>query len=102
MGLWGFRKHDRISERWPKRENGDPVPPVFFQHVAGTSLDVEMVINLLEAYGLPVIKKYSNDGEFGELMVGFAGAGIDLMVPETMLEDAQNIVSGDIVEEPEE
>ena len=35
-------------------------------------------------------------------MVGFAGAGIDLMVPETMLEDAQNIVSGDIVEEPEE
>lgn len=102
MLKWGRRKHDRISERWPKYENGETVKPVFFQHVSGSELDVEMAANLLEAYGIPVLKKPTGDGAFGQVMIGFSGAGVDLFIPETMLEDAQNVVSGDFVEEADE
>ena len=102
MFKWGRKKHDRITERWPKDEKGELISPVLFQHVLGSELDVEMAVNLLEAYGSPVLRKAPGDGGFGELFLGASGFGVDLYVPETMLEDAQNIVSGDIVEEEQE
>ena len=102
MFKWGRKKFDRISERWPKDEKGETVSPVFFQHILGSELDIEMTVNLLEAYGIPVLRKASGDGTLGEVILGVSGCGVDLYVPETMLEDAQNIVSGDIVDEEEQ
>ena len=99
MFKWGRKKFDRISERWPKQENGEPVAPVFFEHIQGSDLDVEMTVNLLEAYGVPALRKASGDGALGEVLLGASGFGVDIYVPETMFEDAQNIVSGDIIEE---
>ena len=61
-----------------------------------------MMINLLEAYEIPVLRKASGDGALGEVILGVSGYGVDIYVPETMLQDAQNIVSGDIVEEEDE
>lgn len=102
MFKWGRKKFDRISERWPKQENGESVPPVLFQHIQGSELDVEMTVNLLEAYGIPVLRKASGDGTLGEVLLGASGFGVDIFVPENMLEDAQNVVSADIVEEDDE
>ena len=99
MFKWGRKKFDRISERWPKNEKGDTVPPVFFQHIQGSELDVEMTVNLLEAYGIPALRKASGDGSLGEVIIGSSGYGVDIYVPETMIDDARNIVSGDIVDE---
>lgn len=99
--MFGFnrKKYDNLADRWPKTENGENVPPVFFMHVGGSELDVEMQVNLLEAYGIPVLKKTCGTGDLGVVILGFSGEGVDLFVPETMLEDANNIVSGDIIEE---
>ena len=102
MFKWGRKKFDRISERWPKQENGESVPPVLFQHIQGAEIDVEMTVNLLEAYGIPVLRKASGDGTLGEVLLGASGFGVDIFVPENMLEDAQNVVSADIVEEDDE
>lgn len=102
MKNWGRKKFDRISERWPLDEKGQPVSPVLFRHVAGSELDVEMAANLLEAYGIPVLRKPAGDGALGQVVLGFSGAGVDLMIPETMLEDARNISEGDAEYEPEE
>ncbi len=99
MFKWGRKKFDRISDRWPKQENGESVPPVLFQHIQGSELDVEMTVNLLEAYGIPALRKASGDGTLGEVLLGASGFGVDIFVPENMLEDAQNVVSADIVEE---
>ena len=101
MFKWGRKKFDRIKERWPKNDQGEMVAPVFFQHVQGTELDVEMAVNLLEAYGIPALRKAPGDGSFGEVFLGSSGFGVDIYVPETMLEDAQNIVSADILEDEE-
>ena len=102
MFKWGRKKFDRISERWPKQENGDLVPPVLFQHIQGSELDVEMTVNLLEAFGIPALRKASCDGTLGEVLLGASGFGVDIFVPENMLEDAQNVASADIVEEDAE
>jgi predicted nucleotidyltransferase len=99
---WGIKKWDNLSDRWPVDEEGKTVPPVFFEHVGGSQLDVDMAINLLDAYGIPTVLQYPNDGEFGKVMLGFPGGGVDVFVPETMLEDARNIVSGDIIADEEE
>lgn len=102
MSDWGIEKWDNISDRWPVDEEGKIVPPVFFEHVAGSQLDVDMALNLLDAYGIPTVLQYPNDGEFGKVMLGFPAGGVDVFVPATMLEDARNIVSGDIIPDEEE
>ena len=76
MFKWGRKKFDRITERWPKNDQGEMVAPVFFQHVQGTELDVEMAVNLLEAYGIPALRKAPGDGSFGEVFLGSSGYGV--------------------------
>lgn len=99
MKNWGYRKADELSERWPKTDEGEPIQAAFLQHVAGSELDVELSVNLLEAYGIPVLRKPVLDGDLGKVILGYSGPGEDLFVPETMLEDAQNIISAEVVEE---
>ncbi|MCQ2452001.1 MAG: DUF2007 domain-containing protein [Oscillospiraceae bacterium] len=99
MKAWGSKRIGELSKRWPKDEAGQEIPPAFFQHIGGSELDVEMAINLLEAYDIPVLRKNTLDGDLGTVLLGFAGAGADLYVPESLLEDARNIVSADILED---
>ena len=87
---------------WPNDDSGEPVPPVFLMHVGGGPLDMELNLNLLEAYGIPHVEKYPNDGLFGKLILGHAPLGMEVYVPETLLEDAKNILSADIIDENEE
>ena len=102
MSEWNIARWKNITDNWPKDENGELIPPAFFEHIAGSQLDVDMELNLLDAYGIPTVLQYPNDGDFGKIILGFAGGGVDIFVPETMLEDAKNIVSGDIEFDGEE
>ena len=86
---------------WPNDDNGEPVPPVFLMHIGGGPLDMELSLNLLEAYGIAHIEKYPNDGLFGKLILGHAPLGMEVYVPETLLEDARNILNSEIIEEDE-
>lgn len=99
MGDWAFRKFGKKEDKWPKDAAGAPVEPAFLQHISGTQLDVDMAINMLSSFGIPILYRYPNDGEFGKLLFGFAGPGVDIYVPENLLEDARNILSADITEE---
>ena len=96
---WKFKKPD--SPNWPKNENGEPIPPVYLKHISGGPLDMEIALNLLDAYGIPHVSEYPNNGEFGKLIFGQAPSGMDVFVPETMLEDAQNVMSAKIIEDEE-
>ena len=53
----------------------------------------ELLVNMLEAYGIPAIKNYPGDGEFGKVILGMSGLGTDLFVPESMYEDAVNLIN---------
>ena len=96
MADWGFRRLGELEEKWPRDQAGEPEEPVFLEHLGGSELDVEMEVNLLDAFGIPVVLQYPNNGDFGKLILGFSGTGVELYVPRSMLEDAQNIISGDM------
>ena len=94
---WSIGKKTK-GAKWPDGENGQPVPPVYLTRIHGGPLDLELTLNLLTAYDIPYVCEYPNDGLFGQLIMGFPPAGIELFVPETMLEDAKNILEAEATE----
>ena len=101
MDNWSFDRHSPI-ENWPKNENGEFVAPQFLLHLSGAPVDSELTLSLLAAYGIPTVCEYPNNGLFGKLILGQPAGGIDVFVPETMLEDARDILSASIIEDDEE
>ena len=96
---WKFKRKKDFTDNWPLDENGEAKKPAFLTHVNGSQLDVSLTTGLLEAFGIPVYLTYPNDGKFGELVFGVAGPGVNVYVPEEMLEDAKAILSGEGVGE---
>lgn len=86
---WGRELRGELLRRWPKDERGEPVHPVLLTRCPSVDMRDVLLINLLEAYGIPCLKNYPRYGEFGKLMLGMSGFGVDIYVPETMLEDAR-------------
>ena len=97
---WKSKKND--GPQWPDDLNGEPVPPVFLLRIHGGPLDMELTLNLLQAYGIPYNCEYPNNGLFGQLIMGYPPGGMDVFVPETMLEDARNVLSADICEDEDD
>ena len=99
---WGLKKRKDEKPKWPNDESGNVVPPAFLKHISGGPLDLELELNLLEAYGIPFVCDYPNNGLFGKLILGHPPSGMEVFVPETMLVDAQNLICADIIEDDEE
>ena len=97
-----FKSGKQKGPDWPNGENGEPVPPAFLTHIHGGPLDMELTLNLLTAYGIPYNSEYPNNGLFGQLIMGFPPGGMNIFVPETLLEDAVNILGADVVDEEDE
>ena len=74
-----------------KDADGKPEEPVFLTHCMSLDMSDEMLVNLLGAYGIPALKQYPNDGDFGRLILGISGPGTDIYVPKSMYEDAVNL-----------
>lgn len=78
--------------RWPTDEKGIPIKPAFLAKVVGNQLDYEMQVGLLRAFGVPVQTDLPNSGQLVRILFGFTGAGSDIYVPETMLEEARALL----------
>lgn len=91
---WGRRITGQLYERWPRDEKGELIEPVFLTHCDCLNIRDEMIVNLLEAYGIPCVRQYPNDGDFGRLILGTSGTGVDIYVPRSMYEDAVNLSEG--------
>lgn len=91
---WGRRMSGQLYKKWPKDENGEIIEPVFLTHCTNIDMSDEMLINLLEAYGIPCVRQYPNNGDFGRLVLGVSGTGVDIYVPKTMYEDAVSLSEG--------
>lgn len=86
---WGRALGDPLYDRWPKNAQGEPEAPALLCNCKSLDLGDELKINMLEAYGIPCLKIYPGDGSFGKLILGMSGQGVDIYVPQSMLEDAQ-------------
>ena len=99
MAFLGFGRRKKLKDKWPKKENGEPIAPAFLMHIGGTQMDIELTTSLLEAYGIPAVSQFPNNGDFGRVMIGHAGGGVDLFVPETLLDEAKDIINAEVVDD---
>ena len=93
--IFGLSKNERkpLDDRWPKEDEGNNQKAVFLCHISANDLNDELLANMLEAYGIPTVRKYPGDGAFGKAILGMSGLGTDLYVPESMYEDAFNLIN---------
>lgn len=85
---WGFRQGD-LPEHWPLDADGRPEQAALLiaaQSELGGGADV--LLSMLDSCGIPAFKS----GSLGKVIFGFAGRGVDVYVPQTMLEDAKAIL----------
>ena len=89
---WGKTPSD-LSDRWPKTEAGELEAPAFLTSTVEADAQADLIVQMLRAYDIPVIKKYDKDGTLGKVVLGMSGYGVSLYVPQSMLEDAQNLLT---------
>lgn len=83
-----------LLSRWPRDEAGDPVPPRYLTHCLSTDLSDTLLVNMLEAYGIPAMVRSPGDGAFGRVILGLSGTGSSIYVPETLYQDAKELMEG--------
>lgn len=87
---WAFEREN--GPVWPVNENGEPDTPVLLTNVSGSQLDFEMTVGMLSAFGIPTERKYPHSGQLVKLLFGVTGGGMDIYVPESMLEAARDVL----------
>jgi len=85
-----------LLNKWPKDGKGQPEKAVYLTHRTFLGMEDEMTVNLLQAYDIPVLRRYPNDGDFARLILGVSGNGTDIYVPESMKEEALLLIEGEI------
>ena len=98
---WGRHLTGDLLERWPKDEDGQPEPPVYLCHCRGLDMDETMLVTRMESYGIPCLKQYPNNGEFGRLILGVSGTGTDVFVPASLWADASELLNAQEEQEEE-
>ena len=53
-----------------------------------------MLVSMLR-YGITCLKRFPENGVLGRVVLGISGTGADIYVPDTMLEEARNILEGE-------
>ena len=95
MEGWGRREYGKTFDAWPRDGKGETVPPAFLTHCGPLDMEAEMIQSMLESYGIPSLRMLPGDGAFGELILGMSGNGVDIYVPCTLLEEAQDLLKGE-------
>jgi len=101
LGEWSFGTPTK-GLPWPKDEDGKPLPPAFLTHLSARDLEGQIVVTLLESAEIPVVTQYPNNGDFGRVIIGISGTGVDIYVPESLLEDARGMLEGQFEFEEDE
>lgn len=83
-----------LLKKWPVGNDNELVRPAFLTHCLCNNLEDELMVGMLESFGIPSLRNYPENGSFGRVVLGMAGFGADLYVPVTMLEDALNVIGG--------
>ncbi len=99
--IWMKSMPGELYNRWPKDASGEPEEPVLLTTAINNNLYDEMTVSMLEAYGIPCMKRYPGNGSFGKVILGMSGEGTEIFVPRSMLEDAAALLSGEGILEEE-
>ncbi len=95
MNDWALHEYGALYESWPRDEKGETVRPALLQSCSPLDMQAELLQGMLRAYGIPSLRVAPGDGQFGELILGMSGTGVDILVPETMLDDAKALMEAE-------
>ena len=84
-----------LYEKWPKSPEGNPVTPKMLIHCTSLDMADTMLVSMLRAYGIPAMIIHPGDGDFGKLMLGMSGTGSFIFVPETMYDEAKELMEAE-------
>ncbi|MCI2058517.1 MAG: DUF2007 domain-containing protein [Oscillibacter sp.] len=89
-GVWG-RVSRGIPKNWPTDAQGQRELPVLLTNLSEGPL-ADMTRNMLEAYGIPVVAVYQQDGTFARVLLGASAYGVGLYVPASRQEEARGLL----------
>ena len=84
-----------LYEKWPKDEQGEPIPPRLLAHRTSLDMADTMLVNMLQAYGIPAVVLHPGDGAFGKVILGMSGTGSSIYVPENMFDEAKILMEAE-------
>ena len=87
---------------WPVDGKGEKERAVALRHTFDDPINVNMIISLLSAYGIPSFPYSPGEGGAGKVINGFSGFGTTLYVPESLHDEAAALLAAEIVENEEE
>lgn len=91
-GGWTFGVHSADELSWPQRPDGEPEEPVALTVCPDFLSYGAVTISRLKAEGIPVMTRYPKAGGLGKLYTGISGAGVELLVPLSMLHRAKGFL----------
>ena len=94
---WGRYIPGELIDRWPRDEAGELEPPVYLCHCEPLGMAEALTVSRMESYGIPCLRQYPENGDFGRLIIGVSGTGTDIFVPASLWADAC-----ELLREPEE
>ena len=86
---------------WPVDAQGEKEKAVLLTSTFDSTADADMLISLLAAYRIPCFKYFDYEGGAGKVINGFSGYGASLYVPQSRLEEAQELLQAQPVEDEE-
>lgn len=96
---------DDPFKNWPRGSDGEPVSPALLTTDSDFEAYGGLVTSKLESYGIPFFTRCGKNGQVGRVIGGFSAAGLEIYVPQDLLEDAKELlrpVPGAEAEEEEE
>ena len=92
IGSFGKSLPGELYRQWPRTPEGEIVPPKFLAHCTSRDIEDVMLVNYLQSYGIPAAVIHPGDGAFGKVVLGISGTGSSIYVPETMYDQAKELM----------
>jgi hypothetical protein len=89
---WELDFSGQLTKKWPRSADGAEEEPAFLLHCSSLNMEDKLTINMLDAYGVPLVAVAPGSGCFGKLLMGTSADGTDIYVPVSFLEDAKALL----------
>ena len=88
---WGEFMDGALLDRWPRTKSDEPEEPAFLCTRSSTDFSDKLLVNMLQAYDIPSLSMERGNGNLGRVYLGISGYGVDIYVPESLLNDARQL-----------
>ena len=88
---WGEFMDGALLELWPRTVSDEPEEPAFLCTRSSTDFSDKLLVNMLQAYGIPSLCMERGNGNLGRVYLGISGYGVDIYVPKSLLNDAKQL-----------